>query len=132
MTLPVIKQNLLQFLLFGAVGAVGTAGHYTTLVLLVEILHWDPAVSSFIGAVVGAVINYILNYRYTFKSCQPHHIAASKFMLIAALGAGINTLLMFLFVHRLQVYYLLAQVITTGIVLLWNFLLNKMWTFAEK
>ena len=102
MTLPVIKQNLLQFLLFGAVGAVGTAGHYTTLVLLVEILHWDPAVSSFIGAVVGAVINYILNYRYTFKSSQPHHIAASKFMLIAALGAGINTLLMFLFVHRLH------------------------------
>ena len=103
-----------------------------TLILLVELLNWDAAASSFVGAVVGAVINYILNYKFTFKSNQPHHIAASKFMLIAALGAGINTLLMFLLVHRLQVYYLLAQVITTGIVLLWNFMLNKMWTFAEK
>ena len=132
MILSDIKQHLLQFFLFGAIGAVVTAGHYVTLVALVELLHWDPAVASLCGAVVGAVINYILNYRYTFKSNQPHHIAVSKFMLIAALGAGINTLLMFFFVHQLQVYYLLAQVITTGIVLLWNFLLNKMWTFADK
>ena len=53
-------------------------------------------------------------------------------MIIAALGAGINTLLMFIFIRQLQLYYLLAQVLTTGIVLAWNFVLNKFWTFSDK
>jgi putative flippase GtrA len=116
--------------LFGAIGAIGTIGHYITLILLVELLAFDPTLSSLVGAIVGAVINYILNYRYTFKSDKPHHIAASKFMLIATIGASINTLLMYIFVEQLYLYYLIAQVLTTGIVLFWNFVLNKLWTFA--
>jgi putative flippase GtrA len=130
--LSTLKNNLLQFMLFGAVGAVGTAGHYLTLILLVEALHQDPTLSSLFGAIIGAVINYVLNYKYTFKSNKPHHVAASQFMVIAALGAGINTLLMFIFIRQLQLYYLLAQVLTTGIVLAWNFVLNKFWTFSGK
>jgi putative flippase GtrA len=126
------KNNLAQFILFTAIGAVGTAGHYATLIMLVELIHLDPTFSSFLGAIVGAVINYLLNYKYTFRSSKPHHIAASKFMLIAAIGAGINTLLMYTFIHIAGIYYLLAQIITTLLVLIWNFLLNKMWTFAEK
>jgi putative flippase GtrA len=126
------KNNLAQFILFTAIGAVGTAGHYATLIMLVELIHLDPTFSSFLGAIVGAVINYLLNYKYTFRSSKPHHIAASKFMLIAAIGAGINTLLMYTFIHIAGIYYLLALIITTLLVLIWNFLLNKMWTFAEK
>lgn len=126
------KNNLAQFILFTAIGAVGTAGHYATLIVLVELMLLDPTFSSFLGAIVGAVINYLLNYKYTFRSSKPHHIAASKFMLIAAIGAGINTLLMYTFIHIAGFYYLLAQIITTLLVLIWNFLLNKMWTFAEK
>ena len=126
------KNNLTQFILFSAIGAVGTAGHYATLIMLVELIHLNPTFSSFLGAIVGAAINYLLNYKYTFRSSKPHHIAASKFMLIAAIGAGINTLLMYTFTHLAGIYYLLAQIITTLLVLIWNFLLNKMWTFAEK
>ncbi len=127
-----LKNNLTQFILFGAIGALGTAGHYVTLIILVELIHYDPTFSSLFGAIVGAIINYLLNYKYTFKSNKPHHIAASRFMLIAAIGAGINTLLMYTFIQIAGIYYLLAQVITTLVVLIWNFLLNKMWTFSEK
>ena len=130
--MPAVKNNFWQFILFSAVGAVGTAGHYATLILLVEVIRFDPTISSLVGAIVGAIINYLLNYKYTFRSDQPHHVAATKFMFIAVIGAGINTLLMFIFIQHLRLYYLLAQVITTGIVLIWNFLLNKIWTFAQK
>jgi putative flippase GtrA len=29
-------------------------------------------------------------------------------------------------------HYLLAQILTTALVLVWNFLLNRAWTFAQR
>lgn len=118
-----------QFLQFALVGAVGTAGHYLTLILLVEVIGWTPVIATSCGFVVGALINYILNYHFTFRSSQPHHVALSRFLLVALLGALVNTGLMYLLHQQLEMYYLLAQVLATAVVLVLNFVLNRNWTF---
>ena len=127
----VSRHTLKQFLLFSAVGAIGTLGHYLTLVTLVEsrLLHAVPA--SVVGFMVGAIINYLLNYRFTFRSRKSHKEAMSKFFVVAVIGAVINTILMYLGVDVFHLYYLLAQILATGIVLLWNFIVNKFWTFGQ-
>jgi putative flippase GtrA len=51
-------------------------------------------------------------------------------MLVATIGAAINAAIMYAGVSLLEFHYLLAQIIATGIVLGWNFLLNKTWTFS--
>lgn len=130
MTLP-SRRVIRQFLTFTGVGAVGTAGHYLTLILLVELLSLDPVVSTTMGFVVGALINYILNYKYTFVSNKSHRETLIKFFIVAIIGAVINSTIMFIGTKLLAINYLLAQVIATGIVLLQNFILNKIWTFAE-
>ena len=61
-----------QFFSFAAVGAVGTLAHYSTLIALVQVLHFNPVVSSGIGFIIGALINYTLNYRLTFRSTKLH------------------------------------------------------------
>lgn len=124
------KQTLRQFITFALVGAIGTAGHYLTLILLVELLNKTAAIATTAGFIVGAIINYILNYRITFNSNKPHHQTLAKFLLIAAIGAVINSSLMYLGTNILQYYYLLVQVIATLIVLLWNFIINKIWVFS--
>ena len=111
-------------------GAIGTAAHYALLVMLVQGLGADPVAASAAGAALGALINYLLNYRYTFRSRQPHRSAAPKFFFLAAIGLVLNTLLMAFGVHVLHWNYLLVQVLATGLVLLWNFIGNRMWTFG--
>jgi putative flippase GtrA len=120
-----------QFLRFTGVGAIGTAGHYMTLVLLVEAAGVDAVPASLAGFVVGALINYHLNRSYTFQSDVAHRIALPKFFTIAAIGALLNTMIMSLAVHQFDLHYLASQVLATGIVLVWGFLGNHLWTFSN-
>lgn len=123
------RTTLKQFILFTAIGGIGTGGQYVTLVALVESGLLGAVPASVIGFAVGAVINYFLNYRFTFNSNKSHKEAMTKFFIVAVFGALLNTALMYVGIHTLHWYYLLAQIIATGIVLLWNFAANKLWTF---
>jgi putative flippase GtrA len=77
---------------------------------------------------LGALVNYLLNRRYTFCSEKQHGEALTKFLVIAALGLALNSSLMFIFVEILSIYYLVAQVLSTGLVLVWSFIENRFWT----
>lgn len=119
-----------QFSIFTLVGAVGTITHYLTLVILVEVFFINAVVASAFGATVGAFTNYFLNYIYTFRSTIPHIKSLPKFMSIATAGFALNALIMFWGTEVVQIYYLFSQIIATGIVLIWNFIGNKYWTFS--
>ena len=121
-----------QFAVFTGVGAIGTALHYLVLVALVHTLEANPVMSSALGFLVGAVTNYLLNYKVTFRSGKTYSETAAKFAIVAAIGLGLNTSVMAMFVEWMHLYYLLSQVLATGLVLLWNFIANRHWTFWEE
>lgn len=120
-----------QFLCFSGIGVIGTLAHYTTLITLVQMAGVTPVLASAGGFVLGALVNYVLNYRYTFRSNSRHHEAIIKFFTIALVGLVLNTLIISLAIDILSLHYLLAQVIATGLVLIWNFTGNRWWTFRE-
>ncbi len=121
-----------RFIKFTGVGAIGTIAHYITLACLVQLItNVNIVLASSVGALIGAVVNYLLNYRFTFESDKRHTEAFGKFFTIASLGFVLNGLFMALLTQNLDIYYLLAQIVTTGIVLIWNFLGNYYWTFRE-
>ena len=119
-----------RFLVFAAVGAVGTATQYLILILLVQLADVHSVAASTLGFLAGAIVNYILNYRITFKSNNKHAEAVSKFFSIAFIGLILNAILMSVFAEIFQFHYLLAQIISTGIVLIWNYWGNSRWTFS--
>lgn len=121
-----------QLSVYTAAGAAGTAVHYIVLVGLVQVAQTDAVLASSAGFVPGAVINYLLNYRFTFRSTQDHRVAMPRFFALAAVGMGLNSLLMAALTHGIGFHYLVAQVISTGLVLLANFAGNRLWTFKEK
>lgn len=125
------KNTIGQFLLFAGLGVIGTLGHYTTLIVLVQFWAVDPVFASSFGFVIGAIINYILNYHFTFQSNKRHTEALTKFLIVATIGAGINGSIMYVGVENTSINYLVVQIFATGVVLLWNFVVNKLWTFAH-
>ena len=120
-----------QFLMFAGLGVIGTLGHYTVLVVLVQFWAVDPVFASSLGFVVGAVINYILNYHFTFRSRKRHSEALTKFLIVAIIGAGINGFIMYIGVENTRINYMIIQLFATLVVLLWNFIVNSLWTFAH-
>jgi len=121
----------LQFILFTGVGAIGTVAHYVLLIILVEMFGANVVAASTAGAILGALVNYSLNRRFTFRSDKRHGEALTKFLIIAALGLAFNSFFMFVFTEILHVHYLLAQIFSTGLVLVWNFAGNRLWTFSD-
>ena len=120
-----------QLIIYTGIGAIGTTGHYVTLILLVQVIHTNPVIATTIGFVIGALINYALNYRLTFNSNKRHREALTKFFSVASLGAVINTAIMTVGINLLALHYLVIQVIATCFVLTLNFTANKYWTFAD-
>ena len=121
-----------QLLRFAAVGAVGTCAHYLLLVVMVEAGGVNEVGASTAGATLGALVNYVLNRRYTFCSTRRHAEALPRFLAIAGLGLVINFGLMLVMVEALRIHYLVAQVVATVLVLLWNFAGNHLITFSQR
>lgn len=117
-----------QFLSFCALGTAGTLAHYLVLVLGVE-LGGGPVISSTLGFIIGALINYALSYYYIFRSHSSHARTIAKFFTVAILGLGLNTLVLSSAIYGLRLHYLVGQVLATGIVVIWNFVGNRCWTF---
>lgn len=125
-----LETLILQFAKFSGVGAIGTACHYVTLVVLVQSFNAPPLFGSTCGFAVGALVNYYLNYKFTFKSNKSHVEAMTKFFVVAFLGMCLNAVIMFAGMRYLQLNYMLAQIIATGAVLTSNFAFNRFWTFG--
>lgn len=120
-----------QFLTFAAVGAVGTGVQYVVLIALVA-AGVNPVAASTVGFLISAVANYLLNYRLTFRSTVPHRRVAPRFAAIAGSALLLNALLMWIQVERFGLQYLVAQLVTTGLVLIWNFIFSRLWTFRTR
>jgi putative flippase GtrA len=119
-----------QFLSFAIVGAFGTGAHFAVFIYCVQVFSMNPVLGSAAGFVAGAIVNYFLNYHITFKSENRHLDSFPKFFTIATIGLGLNILIMYALEHWF--YYLISQIVATGIVLIWNFSSNRLWTFKER
>ncbi|TKB90004.1 MAG: GtrA family protein [Nitrospira sp.] len=117
-----------QFIRFCLVGSVGTAVHYSALVAIAH-FQGKPILGSAVGFVLGAMVNYVLNYRYTFQSASRHHETLAKFFATACAGLVLNTLVMGVLTGLLGVHYFVSQLLATAGVVLWNFTVNRRWTF---
>ena len=126
-----------KFLGFAGVGAIATGIQYLILILLAELAGVPPVYASAIGYAISAVINYLMKYHFVFASDEKHHVAGPKYALISAVGLTLNTGLMqsgllLLGEKDFASYYLAVQVVATGLVLLWNFFANVIWTFGTR
>lgn len=120
--------RVLRFLL---VGGLSTFAHYLLLAALVECAAVDVLPATAAGYVLGAVVNYLLNRRFTFRSARAHGAAVPRFVAVWLAGLLATVLLMALCVQGLGWHWLPSQVLTTGLVLVLNYLGHARFAFRS-
>jgi putative flippase GtrA len=118
-----------QFALFVIVGTLATGTQLLCLVSLVEFGAWPPLAASCVGAAAGALVSYWLNYHHTFRSIRPHRTALPRFLAAAVAAFILNGALLAGLLWLFGLHYLLAQVVTTLLVLVFTFTAGRLWAF---
>ncbi len=126
-----LKSALAQrFLRFAVVGAVSTAAHYTVLIALRELAHLPLLPATSTGYLVGSVVAYTLNRRYTFEANNAFADGLVKYIAVGIVGFALNGAIT-TGLTALGLFYVLSQMIATGLVLIWNFCAAQFFVFRK-
>lgn len=120
-----------QFARFFGVGLLAVGTHYAVMIALVEFFKAEPVRSAVTGYVVGGFVSYSLNRRFTYDTERSHGAAMWRFALIAGIGFFLTWGFMALFNRYFGWHYILSQLITTGIVMMWSFFGHKHFSFGD-
>jgi putative flippase GtrA len=125
------SANWVQLLKFGLVGGSGYLINLAVFAVLAGSLGIHHTIAA-IGAFGVAVTNNFLWNRYwTFGPGDgPAHFQAARFFAVSLASLGLNLALLELLVSSHSVGELTAQAIAVAVAMPFNFLGNKLWTFA--
>ncbi|WP_150769106.1 GtrA family protein [Pseudomonas fluorescens] len=106
-------------------GVTATAVHFALLVFLAPRIGWLS--SSAVGAIAGAVANYWILKLWVFRhrTAQP-----GNYVALCALSVFFNTLFMAA-ILKLGVSALPAQVVSSGLVMIFNFTISNNLVFKH-
>lgn len=119
---------LFRYMIGGGIGAVT---QFSTLYLLHEHMEVNATLSSALGFCLAVIVNYTFQYHMTFKSEGAHTTLFRRFATVAIAGLVVNTSLFYVVHELIGFHYLLSQVAATGIVFLFNYLMNFYYTFRH-
>lgn len=127
----IFKRNIL--LRYLVAGATSTSVNIGLLYILTDIFGIWYLYSSLFSFIVAVGLSFILQKFWTFNDGEikkVHHQLIS-FLSVALLGIFINTIFMYIFVDIFDIWYILAQIITGGFIMILNFLMYKFFIFNK-
>lgn len=115
------------------VGAIGAVVDYSILIALVERVGLYPLLAQAISFTCAVVNNYILNRTWTFGDIKHKGPAVqfTQFFIVSILGLLTRTVIFYILLEWLGIWYRVAWAIAIIVVLIWNFFANLVWTFRE-
>lgn len=123
-------EILLKLLKFGLVGLSGMLIDFGITYLLKERLHWHKYIANATGFLLAATNNFYWNKVWTFTNTDPLiGTQFLKFISIAIIGLVINTAVLILVEKQLKMNFYLAKIVAIGVVVIWNFGMNYIFTF---
>ena len=130
--MTIFKNKLLnQILKFGLVGGTAFVIDYVLLYVYTEFLHIHYLISSIISFTVSVIFNYILSIKWVFDVKKKQDVIDFViFIILSVIGLGINSLIMYVMVEKFGVYYMLSKIVSTAVVMVYNFITRKI--FVEK
>ena len=126
-----LKLIARQFSAFLGVGVVATLADYAVFFTIYHAFGIHAVLASLIGYIIGGSVSYGLTRRFVFASSRSHHAALWRFFSIVAAGFVLTGLSMSILVTHLALPPSPARILTYGIVLAFNFLAHRFFTFRH-
>lgn len=126
------RPMIRQFVKFSIVGVSNTVVDFGTYVALTRLgkVHFIGA--NVVAFLLAATWSYIWNRKWTFRSADARiRQQYVKFLIVAGVGLGLTTGILYALVTYVGMMDIPAKVIAIGVVLIWNFLINRLWTFRD-
>jgi len=125
--------NWLQLVRFGIVGGVGFVVNLAVYALFVHPLGVDYHVAAVAAWIVAVLNNFVLNRHWTFDARGGQaHAQAMRFIVVSLAAFGVSLLLLTLFVEVAGVAKVPAQALAVAAAMPFNFIGNKLWSFASE
>jgi putative flippase GtrA len=122
-----------QFVRFGVVGACNTALDFSIYIGLTRgFPFWGEhfVLAAAISFCFGATSSFIFNTFWTFRRGDVGwHRRMPRFFTVAVIGLALNSTVLWT-LTSLGLHDIIAKLAATGIVVFWNFTMQKRWTFG--
>ena len=148
MTNPTERGRFLRFAMVGVIGAIVDFGTFN---LLTHAFSVKPVTASILSFTAAIVSNFIWNRFWTYPDSRSKPIARqlTQFALISVMGLLIRTPIFALMDHQLidvaqgislfslsvqqleSLAHNLALACAVGVVMFWNFFVNRFWTYND-
>lgn len=97
-----------------------------------DLLGWHYLISMAVSIVVANTLGWLLNRLWTFwKSGRPWWVEYARYMSVSFSSTLISLMLMVLGVSVIGIHYLLSSAIIALVMLLFNFIAHRDWSFAS-
>jgi putative flippase GtrA len=118
-------RGVRRFIKYSGIGAGTFLLDLTILFLASSYLGVSYFIATPCAFFVGISFNYFISRRLVFKgTTRAVYHGYINFAVVGILGAVITTGLVFMFVHFLALYYLIARILVAGIVGVGNYFIN--------
>ncbi len=126
-------NTILQLLRYVFVGGVSFVFDFGVLYVLTQYFNVYYLISAAISFTIGLVINYLLSIMWVFnsRSFGNRILEFFTFALIGIIGLILNELFLWALTDLLFIYYLYSKMISTFILLFWNFFARKIILFNK-
>ena len=127
-----MEKIIKQIFKFGIVGGICFLIDYIILFICTDIFNIYYLISSIISFTISTIFNYILSVKWVFNVKRQNE-KKKKFIIFvtfSVIGLILNQIIMWFGVEILSIYYMITKIISTIIVMVFNFITRKI--FLEK
>lgn len=120
------------FLRYISVGALSAVVELSLFSLAYQYFAWPLLLANSGALALAVVLNFVVQRIWTFRNQDQVARQMRLYMLMQALSALLNNLLVYLLIARWGWFPPLAKIIQIGLVFVWNFSFCKLVVFARQ
>lgn len=143
------NKERVRFIKFAVVGAIGSVVDIGVMNLLTQVFHFQLVLAGSISFVCAVINNFIGNRYWTYPDSRskPIHRQLGMFFIVNAIGIAIRIPILKyaepplakLFENLAHISFDTADalaknatlILAIGVVMLWNFFINRYWTYND-
>ncbi len=121
-----------QAILFLFAGGICFIADFSILVFFVEILKINVIIANCISVLVTILISYILNIKFIFQNGKyGFKKEVSLFFIFSGISFLLDVFFLYVLIEYLMLWYILAKIIDSLVVALFNFSTRKWFIFSK-